>query len=95
MKVDFSRKLSNLDGSIADDAPSLSEVVLKALLEDLRGDEVQSGKDKFDRALLAQRIHQSDGEADVTAEEVAMIKDRVGRAYPPLAVLRAWTILES
>lgn len=94
MKVNFSKKLPNLDGSVADGAPSLKEVVLKALLDDLRGDEHQTGKDKFDRALLAQRVHHSEGEADVTAEEIATMKERIGRAFSPLLVLGAWNALE-
>lgn len=94
MKIDVSKKIANLDGSVAEGAPSLSDVMLKALLEDLRGDEHQTGKDKFDRALLAQRIQQADKTAEITAEEIATIKDRIGRAFSPVVVFGAWNLLE-
>ncbi|SCB18581.1 hypothetical protein [Rhizobium lusitanum] len=94
MKVNFSQKLANLDGSTSDEAPTLGDVSVKALVENLRGDEVASGEDKFKRAVLAQKILPG-GEIELPVEELATVKDRIGKACHPVVVLAAWNLLEN
>ncbi len=53
-----------------------------------------SGKDKVERYELAKKIHNSKGLVDLTVEEVALLKELVGRIYPPITVGQAFEILD-
>lgn len=95
MKIDFSRKLTALDGREDPNAPTLKDMAISALTGSLRGDEELQPKSKFDLGLLAQRLALSaEAAVEVTAEEIATIKDRIGRAYNPAGVVMAWQMLE-
>lgn len=101
MKIDFSAKITAFDGTdiLEDDKPvTLAIVAVNALvtpLPDQRGQPEQiDGMTKVRNASLAERIFKDGKKADLTVEEVALIKERVGRAYGPLAVMRAWSLLE-
>ena len=52
-----------------------------------------SAAEKVKRAALALRIR-SAGNVDMTAEETALIKSVVGKAYSPIIVYRAWALLD-
>ncbi len=53
-----------------------------------------SGEEKVRRAALAQRIYTSKEPLALKVEDVALIKKLVGKAYAPLVVMRAWSILD-
>lgn len=93
MKIDFNIKLSEMDGSVSENAPTLRDIAIRALVEQLPSDDRSTGEDKFKRAALAHRIHVG-GAIDVAIEDVAMIKKRIGEAYSPLVVYSSWNLLE-
>lgn len=93
MKIDFSQKLKNLDGTVSDDAPTLGLISVRALVETLEGDEKATGEDKFKRAVLAQKVHIAE-EVDLPIEEISEIKKRIGKAFGPAVVYAAWSALE-
>ena len=93
MKINFSQKLKNLDGSVSDEAPTLGAIAVRALVETLEGDQKATGEDKFKRAVLAQKVHDA-GEIDISVEEVSKIKSRIGQAFPPVIVFAAWSLLD-
>ena len=53
-----------------------------------------SGKDKVKRYELAKRIYHSKELVDLQAEEIALLKELVGRIYPPITVGQAFEILD-
>lgn len=93
MKIDFSKQMKNLDGTISQDAPTLGTVAIRALVEELGQDDKATGQEKFDRALLAQRLVDA-GEIEISVEEAQLIKARIGKAFAPLIVMGAWQIIE-
>lgn len=93
MKLDFSKPLKNLDGSVSEGAPLLRDVSIRALVETLDSDRNKSGEDKFKRAVLAQRLLGS-SDIEVSVEEVSLIKQRIGEFFAPVLVYGAWKILE-
>ena len=100
MKIDFSARIVNLDGEPVEEngvvltLGSLSINALLATLADLRGQTEQlPGTEKVRQATLAQKIH-TEGSVDLSAEDITMLKDRIGRAYSPLAVMQAWQLLD-
>lgn len=57
-------------------------------------DEAASGVEKMQRWLLAERIYPG-GVQEVTAEEIGLIKARIGKCYNAVAVGPAYRLLES
>ena len=79
---------------------TLGDVAMTALLtpypdeaEGTRGGVPITGQQKADRMALAIRIHDG-GKVDLTAEQIALAKLLVGKAYGPLVVGRAWALLD-
>ena len=106
-KIDFSRVLQDFDGKDlpyikpdgkTDGDLTLRKVAIEALLATLGGPddraEQLSGQDKLKHAELARRIHRSSAPLTLKAEDVALLKDRIGRAWQPVAVLGAFEMLE-
>jgi hypothetical protein len=96
MKHNFKTILSGLGGvnlRSQEGDLTLREVSLTALLMPHNG-ENPTADQKLKRHKLAMTIH-SDDVVNVTAEDVAMLKDLINRAYPsPLVVGSAYAILE-
>jgi hypothetical protein len=78
---------------------TLGVVVSTALLtpfpdeSDPRSGATLAPDQKVRRAILALRV-QDAGELSLPAEDVALAKQVVGKAYPPLIVYRAWSLLD-
>lgn len=53
-----------------------------------------SGKDKVERYELAKRIYHSKGLVEISPEEQVLLKELVGRIYPPITVGQAYEILD-
>ncbi len=69
---------------------TLAIVATKALLDaDVRED----GAAKVRAFNLALRVH-AGGEVDLSAEEIVLIKERIGLLYGPVVVGPAWALLE-
>lgn len=99
MKIDFSKQITDFDGkAVPTDgdadagALTLKTVALNALLTLIPGENVE-GEEKAKRYALALRIHGATEPLDLTAEEVAKIKQLAGRIYFPLVVGRSYELL--
>jgi hypothetical protein len=72
----------------------LTHVALNALLATYEDERSLTGKEKADRMQLALKINKRPKEVDITAEQLAKLKELIGKAYGPLIVGRAYEILE-
>ena len=80
-----------IDGPVA----TLGAVSVNALVATYQDEQRLSGEDKVKRWELAMRIKKlPSGAADLTAEEVALIKSLIAKAYGPIIVGQAWAMLE-
>ena len=97
--IDFTQALKGLDGKpITDGATpaikiTLSVVSVNALESALLGDERLAGADKFKMDTLARKIFENKA-ALLTAEDIALLKERLGKAYGALVVGAAWRLLD-
>lgn len=102
--ADFSSVITDPDGkpfpSCSD--PKLAEcakpftlgaAASAALLTQSLGDERMTAEQKVSRAALALKVRDA-GQLDLKAEDVAMIKDAVGKAYQPLVVYRVFGLVD-
>lgn len=99
MKVNFSIEIEDLDGipipkSDTDKTnATVGSCCVNALMIVFKDEQNLSGEEKVKRLNLAQKIH-GKPEAEVTAEEIVLIKKLVGKAYGPLIVGRVYEVLE-
>lgn len=98
LAVDFGSPIKQLDGSVmrTDDKQvlTLDTVVENALLASYPDEQTLSGEEKVKRFKLAVRIHDQRKDPTLTADETALIKKLVAKAYNPLVVGQAWTLLD-
>lgn len=97
MRRDFSLSILDLDGKEIEEGGkkvTLCTVALSALLTTVPGESI-TGQDKADRMQLAMKINKRPREVDLTAEQMAMIKRLIGATFGPLAVGRAYELLEA
>jgi hypothetical protein len=97
MKINFEQTLKDMDGKDITEGKekkvlTLDKVCVNALLSENQDDR-QSGEDKLKVFQLAKKIYGA-GEVEVTAEEIVLIKNKVGRFYLPLVVGQVYEILE-
>lgn len=101
MKIDFTQKLVTLDGNAVKDVDVNGEAIdatmklaiVNALLAPQK--EEVSGVEKIKKYELAKMIFKSEGETDVTAEDITMIKKAVEKAFPsPMIVGQVNEMLE-
>ena len=94
MKVNFTKKLRNIDGKPIKDKDgtiTLSSISINALLAQTK-EEVE-GKEKVEQYDLALKIRDNK-DADLTVEEIAKIKELVGKIFPPLIVGQTFKMLD-
>lgn len=98
--IDFTTVLKGMDGkpllaSAAKDAPplTLGEVCVNALETIMDSDRQMSGAEKFKLDDLARRIFEK-SDVVLSAEDIATLKERVGKVYGPLVVGNAWRLLD-
>jgi len=77
-----------------EDCLTLTTVVLNALLATYEDERTLTGKVKAERMQLALKINERPKETDITAEQMSMLKELIGKAYGPLIVGRAYELLE-
>lgn len=94
MKIDFTPLVTNIDGTKLDGAPSVRDACVTALTTSMEGDHALASTQKFQFGLLAQKIALGEDVVDVTAEEITVLKDRVGKGYSPVVVLFVWQHFE-
>jgi hypothetical protein len=96
MKIDFFKQLLDMDNKpimeTKDKPLLLDKVCVNALLQEVPNEQT-TGEAKLLRFKLAKKIY-GVSEVEVTAEEIVLIKDRVGKQYLPLIVGQVYEILE-
>ena len=70
---------------------TLKTVIVNALLSPV---ERESGVEKMKKYELATRIYKSEDEVELSAEEITLIKARVGELFAPLVVGQVYNALE-
>lgn len=93
MKRNLDQEMLNIDGKPFSDKATLKTVLFQAITAPLEADQRLPAEKKMQLYSLAQRIHLG-GVAEFTAEELALLKDRVNQCYPIVVVGAAFTILE-
>jgi hypothetical protein len=97
--IDFTQHLTGLDGKdILLTGPSsqpatLSDVAIQALTAQFNDEQTMPGAKKFELYELARKVYQNKA-ATLTAEELATLKDRIGKFWGPAVVGAAWPLLD-
>lgn len=86
--VNFAGDAVSVDGK---ESATGTDVVINALLIP---NNALTAVEKFKQYQLAQKLYANNGHADYTTEELAVIKDTVGKYYPPLIVGLIFNIIE-
>ena len=60
----------------------------------LESEGAMNGDERGKLGLLAIRVFEADGEMNISAEEIVLLKERVGRLYPPVVVARVFEALD-
>lgn len=98
MKRNFSLPLNDIDGNplVNNNLPfTLGSAAIGALLATFEDERHLPGEQKFQRYMLANKIHANPEALEVSAEEIAMLKNLIGKAYTPIVVGPAFLALES
>lgn len=90
--IDLTTPILALDGAAIPDV-TVKKLCVEALLTPFADEPSLSGEDKVERFVLAHRLANVETIA-LRAEEIALIKRLVGKAYAPLAVGRVWAALD-
>lgn len=97
MKIQWATVLKDMDGKELTAEGSkpltLSRVAINALSQLTQDDQNLDGEAKFKLGLLANKIY-TEPEADFEAEEIAKVKERIGKLYAPFAVFQAYNLLK-
>jgi len=96
MQVDFSAPILDLNGQplVDDNGPvNLGVICLQALLANHDEDRNLSGLEKVRRFNLATEIH-ANKIVNVSAEDIALLKQLVARSFIVLVTGRAWALLD-
>jgi len=98
MKIKVNQKLKNLDGSVLKDSDgqggavdaTLKDALVNAVLAPA---DKESGIDKVRKYELAKLIFSAKTAVELTAEDVTLLKERVGSVYPALIVGQIFEML--
>lgn len=90
----YPQKIEN--GNVVEDKSkgplTISGVVTTNLLAE---DQKATPEERFNNFRLALKIKEAKGEIDLTIEEIAVIKKKIGDNPMPLVVGRVWEVLEA
>jgi len=108
MKIDVTQQLRSIEGeplttsettcpqcgqATEANPVTVRQVATGALMAQRRGEEETSGEEKVRYYALAVKIHDEDA-PDLRAEDVALVKELVGKSYGPLVVGQVWALLD-
>jgi len=91
--MNLNTEITDFDGNSFPDKPTIKSAVMGSLINVLRGDETLAAEQKVKMFELAMRIHGAE-QIELTAEDVSLIKERVGKAYPPMVVGRVFQAID-
>lgn len=94
MKRNFDAVLLDLDNQPFSDNATLKSICIAGLVTPTPDDNQQPATEKVRLFTLAQKIH-AGGVIDVTAEEIADLKARIGKNFHTLVVGRAFQMLDA
>jgi hypothetical protein len=93
----FATPLTGFDGKALEDPKTgpvtLSSVTVDALIVTIDADKTLPAIEKFKHDELARRIF-NDPNTPLQAEEINLIKERIGAVYGPEVVYPAWKLIE-
>ncbi len=100
--IDFTQTLKDLDGKPLPfnaegklpTVATLGQISKDALVNMLPEDQQATGASKYDHWMLAQKVYPDKKDVVLNAEEIATIKERIGKMYAPLVVGPAWRMLD-
>jgi hypothetical protein len=92
--MNLTTSLTDIDGNEFQDKSTVKTAILGSLMNPLPGDETMVADKKVALFKLALKVNDTAADCQLTAEEVAMIKERVGKGYPPLIVGRVFQLLD-
>ncbi len=93
MKRNLEQVMTDLDNKEFADKATLRLVCFGAVSTPMQGDDQIPMEKKLKQYQLLQKVN-AGGEADLTAEEIALIKERAAKLYPILVFGRLIDLLE-
>lgn len=94
MKIDLKVPILKLDGTEFEDKPTLQSVVVLALTTPIRSDESIDINSKLSSYRLACKLAINE-EVDITAEDIVLIKERIGKVIQNVVVIgRVFDLLD-
>jgi hypothetical protein len=97
---DFDQVLIGIDGKPLQNGDArtptpltLGDAAVNALESQTPDDAKSSGAEKFKLDELARKVYRNK-DVTLSVEEIAIIKDRIGKVYGPMVVGAAWRILD-
>ena len=94
MKYKLNIPLRELDGNVVVDPNKKIITVASQCVLALCVNEEIDGMEKMKRGELAEKIFKAKDELDLTIEEVALVKQLVGKYLSTVAVMQIWRLLE-
>lgn len=96
MLINFDQIMKNMDGTdmLENDKSIPMKTFISNALLSVHLEPNISGMDKFKRGELAKKVYDG-GNLEISSEDITMIKDAVGKYYPPLVVLPVFSYIES
>ncbi len=102
MKIQLNQKLKTLDGEVIKIMSgkkeidfTLADAVMTALTSNFEDEKNLTGEEKVIRFTLAQSIQRKkNGEIDLSADDIVLIKKLIGKAYGTLVSGQVWGILK-
>jgi hypothetical protein len=99
--IDFATPITQIDGttplrSEGDKGKiiTLGDVAENALLGSFPDEQNLKGEDKIKRYAIARKIEDQRKDPVLTADEIALIKTLIAKAYNPLVTGHAWKLLD-
>jgi putative N-acetylmannosamine-6-phosphate epimerase len=93
MKRDLDEAMRDLDGKPFADNATLKQVIFAAVTSQTQDDAAMPVAEKMMLYGLAQAVNRG-GVVELTAEQIAVVKARIGKLYPVLVVGEAYRLLE-
>jgi hypothetical protein len=98
MKINWKTVLTDVAGKEINaengEPLTLDKVAINALSQLTQQDGQFTGEEKFKLGELAYRVYRADSETEFEVEEIAKIKERIGKLYTPIAVFQAYNLLK-
>lgn len=74
---------------------TLQTAIVNAVLSPLQQGQNEKGTEKVKKYDLAMKVYKSDGEVELSAEDIVLIKERIADVFSPLVVGQCFNLLEN